>query len=84
MGWEFLGPEPFYRQIAAELRRRITDGTYQPGHAIPSTAALCDEFGVSHKTIRAATGLLVEEGHLIGAVGRGMYVPLPDPPTGDS
>jgi Transcriptional regulators len=83
MGWEFLGPEPLYRQIAAVLRGRIADGTYLPGHAIPSTAALCDEFEVSHKTIRAATGLLVEEGRLVGAVGRGMYVPLPDPPDGN-
>ena len=71
---EWLGPEPIYRQLAAVLRERIKDGTYRPGHAIPSTAALADEFDLSPKTIRAATRILVDEGLLVGAVGRGMYV----------
>lgn len=74
MGHEFLGPEPIYRQIAAILRARIADGTYRPGYPIPSTARLCDEFEVTHRTVRAATALLVDEGLLVGAVGRGMYV----------
>lgn len=78
MGYEWLGPEPIYRQLASILRRRIEDGTYRPGYAIPSTAALCEEFEVSHKTVRAATAVLVEEGLLVGAPGRGMFVPLPD------
>lgn len=81
MGWEFLGPEPIYRQIADILRARIDDGTYEPGRPIPSTAALVEEFGYSHKTIRAATALLVEEGRLVGAVGRGMYVTGSEPPA---
>ena len=81
MDWEFLGPEPIYRQIAAVLRGRIEDGTYQPGHAIPSTAALSEEFRYSPKTIRAATTLLVEQGWLVGAVGRGMFVTDPDSRT---
>lgn len=75
---EFLGPEPIYRQLAAILARRIEDGTYEPGRPIPSTAALCAEFEISHKTVRAATALLVEDGLLVGAVGRGMFVTDPD------
>lgn len=71
---EFLGPEAIYRQIAAILRTRIERGTYPPGHAIPSTAALCEEFGVSHKTVRAAVAVLVEEGLVVTAHGRGVYV----------
>lgn len=78
MAHEFLGPEPIYRQIAAILRTRIADGTYRPGYAIPSTAALCEEFGVTHRTVRAATALLVDEGLLVGAVGRGMFVARPE------
>ncbi len=78
MSVEFLGPEPIYRQIAAILRERIENGTYRPGYPIPSTAALCDEFGVTHRTVRAATKILVEEGLLVGAVGRGMFVTDPE------
>ncbi|GGP98283.1 DNA-binding GntR family transcriptional regulator [Actinomadura coerulea] len=78
MAYEFLGPEPIYRQIAAILRARIADGAYRPGYAIPSTSALCEEFGVTHRTVRAATRLLVDEGLLVGAVGRGMFVSRPE------
>jgi GntR family transcriptional regulator len=84
---EWLGPEPIYRQLAEVLAGRIADGTYLPGHPIPSTAALCAEFGVSHKTVRAATEILEERGLLIGAQGRGRFVARPEdrpdmPPTG--
>lgn len=78
MEWEFLGPEPIYRQIAAILRARIQDGTYRPGYPIPSTSALSDEFGYSHKTIRAAVAVLVDEQLVTGATGRGVYVNQPD------
>jgi GntR family transcriptional regulator len=74
MSAEWLGPEPIYRQLARILAARIQDGTYRPGHPIASTAALCEEFSVSHKTVRAATAILVEQGLLVGAPGRGMYV----------
>lgn len=77
MEWEFLGPEPIYRQIAAILRARIQDGTYRPGYPIPSTAALSDEFGYSPKTIRAAVAVLVDEQLVTGATGRGVYVNQP-------
>ena len=79
---EFLGPEPIYRQIAATLRTRIEDGTYRPGHPIPSTAALCDEFQVSHKTVRAAVVVLVEQGLVVTAHGRGVYVTDSTKPAG--
>ena len=84
MPHEFLGPEPIYRQIAGILRARI--GTYLPGYPIPSTSALCEEVGVTHRTVRAATGLLVEEGLIVGAVGRGMFVARPEdrPGAGDA
>jgi DNA-binding GntR family transcriptional regulator len=71
---EWLGPEPIYRQLAAILHERIQNGTYRSGHPIPSTAALSDEFDLSAKTIRAAVKILVDEGLVIGAVGRGVYV----------
>lgn len=78
MGWEWLGPDAIYRQIATVLRTRITDGTYQPGHRIPTAAALAEEFGVAANTVRQATALLVREGYLVGAQGRGVFVTSPD------
>lgn len=77
MGYEWLGPEPIYRQLAAILRGRITGGTYQPGYPIPSTAALVEETGVTARTVRRAVAILVEEGLLVGSPGRGMYVTDP-------
>ncbi|MFB4320685.1 GntR family transcriptional regulator [Actinomadura sp. 21ATH] len=76
------GPEPIYRQIAAVITQRIDDGTYPPRRAIPSAAALCEEFGVSRKTVRAATNLLIEQGRLVGVVGRGVFVVGSEPPAG--
>lgn len=85
MGWEWLGPDAIYRQIAAVLRDRITSGTYQPGHRIPTAATLAEEFGVAANTVRQATALLVREGYLVGAQGRGVFVTPPEtwPTTGD-
>ncbi|MFC5753397.1 winged helix-turn-helix domain-containing protein [Actinomadura rugatobispora] len=80
---EWLGPEPIYRQLAALLIERIESGTYRPGYPIPSTAALCDEFDISHKTVRAATAILVERGLLVGAPGRGMFVVDQDAPPAE-
>lgn len=78
MDHEWLGPEPIYRQLAAILRTRIQNGTYRPGHPIPSTRGLAAEFSVTPKTVRRAVDILTSEGLLIGSRGRGMFVPLPD------
>jgi len=78
MGYEWLGPDAIYRQIAAVLRDRITGGTYQPGHAIPTAATLAGEFEVAANTVRQATKLLIGEGYLVGAQGRGVFVTAPE------
>ncbi len=68
------GPEPIYRQIAAVIAERIDDGTYAPNRRIPSEAQLCEEFGVTNKTVRAGIALLVEAGRLRPVKGRGVFV----------
>lgn len=68
------GAEPIYKQIAAEIKRRIDAGDYAPNRPIPSESALCDEFGVSRKTARAAVQLLNEAGITVPIHGRGVYV----------
>ncbi|XVQ83178.1 GntR family transcriptional regulator [Microbispora siamensis] len=74
MSIDLLGPEPIYRQIAAVIAQRIEDGTYVPRRAIPSEAALCDEFDVSRNTVRAALRVLAEQGLIVSVMGRGTFV----------
>src|SRR5215468_11839613 len=49
-----------YRQIAAELERRIESGELTPGMRVPSTRAIVDEWGVAMAT---ATKVLTELRH---------------------
>ncbi|MWA02826.1 GntR family transcriptional regulator [Actinomadura sp. LD22] len=63
-----------YRQIAAELERRIDAGRYAPNRPIPSETALCEEFGVGRNTARAAVRLLAEKGRIVTVKGKGSYV----------
>jgi len=51
---------PRYREIAAELRRRIEAGELTPGMRVPSTRAIVDEWGVAMAT---ATKVLTELRH---------------------
>jgi DNA-binding GntR family transcriptional regulator len=71
-------PAPIYRQIAAEIQRRIDAGAYDDTMRIPSEADICDEFDVSRKTARAAVGVLVEQGLVIPVHGKGVFVKGPD------
>lgn len=63
-----------YYNVAAELRRRIVDGVYPPGRAIPSEAMLVKAFGVSAITVRRALRELMFEGVLYGRQGLGVFV----------
>ncbi|GGO98225.1 GntR family transcriptional regulator [Wenjunlia tyrosinilytica] len=53
---------PEYLRIAAELRERIADGTYQPGDRLPTLPVLSQSYGVSETTIRNALAVLRNEG----------------------
>jgi DNA-binding GntR family transcriptional regulator len=81
-GIDLEGPEPIYRQIAAVIAKRIADGLYPPRRAIPSEAAMCEEFGVGRNTVRAAVALLAEQGLVITVKGKGSYVVEQHPPSG--
>src|SRR5690606_26462773 len=60
-----------YRDIANELRKRITTGQYRSGDRLPTYAALADEFGVGRGAISAAIALLQQEGLVHVSGGRG-------------
>jgi len=65
---------PTYLQLAAEIRRLIAEGDLAPGDRLPSLYELVESTGLSHSTIQRAVALLKEEGAVVSAPGRGVYV----------
>lgn len=74
---EMRGQGPLYQQLANTLRREIAEGSYRVGERIPSEEALCDQFGVSRITVRAAIDQLAGAGLLRRRQGKGTYVSAP-------
>jgi len=63
-----------YLQLADILRKRIADGEIPPGRRMPSQLELEQEFGLARNTIKKALKLLKDEGLVVTAPGRGMFV----------
>lgn len=61
-------------QVADEIRRAITDGTYGPGCRLPSERELAAAFGVSRTTVREALKSLASLGFLEIRQGTGTMV----------
>ena len=68
------GSTPLYQQLATKLRKQISAGIFRPGDRLPSEDALCDEYGVSRITVRAALDQLVDAGLLWRKRGKGTFV----------
>lgn len=66
--------QPLYEQLADDLRRRIETGEIPPRTAIPSKRVLTEDYGISGKTIDAATAILKEEDLIRLSPGRGLFV----------
>lgn len=66
--------EPAYAQLASIVRRQIQSGTFRPGDQLPSEAQLCQRYGVSPMTVRRSINLLVDQGIVSTAQGRGTFV----------
>ncbi|MCM2424227.1 GntR family transcriptional regulator [Streptomyces sp. RKAG293] len=66
-----------YLRVAATFRARIADGTWPPGHRMPSRPELGQEFAVGDNVIRRAQELLIAEGLLEGRPGAGTFVRAP-------
>jgi GntR family transcriptional regulator len=76
-------PMPMYRQIAAELQRRIEEGELPPGVQLPSELELREQYGeqygqdgkeISRNTVRDAIQLLVSRGLVETRPGQGTFV----------
>jgi GntR family transcriptional regulator len=59
-----LGFRPLYRQVKDAFLKRMGDGTWPPGFALPSETQLAAELGVSQGTVRKALDELTAE-HLV-------------------
>lgn len=68
------GATPLYLQLKEEIKRRIEEGVYRAGTAIPSERELCESYGVSRITVRQAIAQAVTEGVLFTRQGKGTYV----------
>jgi len=71
---DFADPTPAYKQIAGDLRDRMSAGEYAPGDRLPSYRALTERYGVASETIRAALDDLRGEGLIASQSTRGTYV----------
>lgn len=65
------------RQIAQEIRRRISSGHWPVGHRLPGRRHLAAEFGVSLPTLEAALAHLEAEGYLKTRSRSGTYASHP-------
>jgi GntR family transcriptional regulator len=71
---ETLGFRPLYRQVKAIFVRRLMDGVWAPGAALPSEGQLAAEIGVSQGTVRKALDELAAENLVVRRQGRGTFV----------
>jgi len=78
---EFRPDLPKYEQLAAEIRRRISDGVYQPGAPIPGEPRLAEEFHIARRTARKAIELLIKAGDVYTARSIGTFVSQPPQET---
>ena len=63
-----------YRQIAKDIRDRITSGDLRGRRRLPSEKDLQFEYGVARQTIRRAIATLVELGLVRPVQGRGTFI----------
>src|SRR6478672_7008189 len=61
-------------QVAAEIRRAITDGEANPGERLPPAGDLAAVLGVNRNTVLRALRMLRDEGLLEFRRGRGITV----------
>ena len=63
-----------YLRLAAELRKKIEDGSLRPGERVPSITVLAAERGWARQTCGRALRILKDEGLLKWIPGLGYYV----------
>lgn len=69
--------EPIYRQIMAQVQRRIAAGQWQAGEVLPSVREMAAHHAINPMTVSKAYSLLEAEGVLTRLRGKGMCVAAP-------
>jgi len=67
------GQAPLYRRVAEQISGQIS-AALSPGDRLPSERALCEQYGVSRVTLRAALGVLAAGGELTSSAARGWFL----------
>ena len=67
-------PLPAYEQVKAFVKNQINLGHWRPGDAVPSEAALQQQFGLSRMTVNRAVKELAVEGLVTRVQGSGTVV----------
>lgn len=67
-------PLPLHEQVAAAIRRAISEGEARPGERLPPARDLAAVLGVNSNTVLRALRLLRDEGLLEFRRGRGVKV----------
>jgi GntR family transcriptional regulator len=65
---------PLAERIAAEIRKLIMSGDWEPGKQVPTNEKLRKQFKTSNVTIQRALQILKDEKFLEGQVGIGVFV----------
>lgn len=65
---------PLYEQVQDHIVRRIQDGTWPPGHRLPSEHELVTQFGISRMTANRALRELADQGRIVRVAGVGSFV----------
>jgi GntR family transcriptional regulator len=68
------GKVPAYQQLAAQIRKAIAEGEYEPRQVIPSLTQLVGQTGLAVGTVQRAIKLLEDEGLVYTVSGRGTFV----------
>jgi GntR family transcriptional regulator len=67
-------PLPLYQQLAEQLSRDISSGSFAPGARLPSEPELARRHRIGRPTVRQATELLVQRGLIERRRGSGTFV----------
>jgi len=68
------GYRPLYRQVYDIIVRRVAQGVWRPGEALPSEQSLARELGVSQGTMRKVLDALTAESVLDRRQGKGTFI----------
>lgn len=77
MSIDIRDPDPLYRQIIRDIRRKISSGELAYGERLGSHRILADYYGVSMITVKRALAELIREEVLFARAGKGTFVAPP-------